>query len=454
MSCGSIVSVGSIFRRCVLAASLFVGLGADSLAAQEALTLERAVQETLAQSASLRAARAASAEAAAHVTEVRSSFFPRVSLSESWQRGNQPVFVFSSRLSARSFAAADFAIESLNHPEPVGLFRSTLGVEQLIFDGGRQRAATKIASLNRDLATLAADHAAADLAVAAAESFGRILVAQATARAATAGLAAARADLTRARHRRDAGTLSEADVLALAVHVADLELREIRANGDAAVARAELNRLMGSAVDREYEVIEPLVGSAPAIRDLPALLAEAEASSLELRRAAVSRRAADAGVSQARSALIPEVAAQGAFELGGTRFGHRASSWIAGGEARWTLSTGGAELARIRAANEASARGRAEADDVRAKVHVDVITALRHVEAAQARQAVSRLAVEQARESHRISQDRFAAGLAGVNDVLRASTAIVDAEVQRIAAVVDAKTSDAMLRRAIGRAPQ
>ena len=42
----------------------------------------------------------------------------------------------------------------------------------------------------------------------------------------------------------------------------------------------------------------------------------------------------------------------------------------------------------------------------------------------------------------------------GVNDVLRASTAVLDAEANRTAAIVDVMIADAMLRRAVGRVPQ
>ncbi len=40
-----------------------------------------------------------------------------------------------------------------------------------------------------------------------------------------------------------------------------------------------------------------------------------------------------------------------------------------------------------------------------------------------------------------------------MTDVLRASTAVLDAEANRTAAVVDVMVADAMLRRAIGREP-
>ena len=81
------------------------------------------------------------------------------------------------------------------------------------------------------------------------------------------------------------------------------------------------------------------------------------------------------------------------------------------------------------------------------------MTALRRLEAARARQAVGLAAVSQARESERIIRNRFAAGLVGVGDVLRASSAVLDATHQRTVAFVDAISGAALLQRSLGRQP-
>lgn len=423
--------------------------------AQEPLTLERAVQAALMQNASLRAARAGIEEAAARTAEVRSGFFPRFSLTESWQRGDQPVFVFSSLLSARQFTANNFAIDALNHPSPTGFFRMGVGVEQLLFDGGRQRSAAAAAALRQNVAEASTSEAAAALAVTTTQAFGRVVTSEAAYRAAEAGVAAAREDLARAERRRDAGLATDADVLALAVHVAELRQRAIQAGGETAAARAELNRLMGNPIDAPPRalVLPDVTADATADADVTSLLAEADAARPELKRAVASERIAATARQQARSALIPQVAAQAAVDVAGTRFADRESSWIVGGELRWTFSAGGAELAAMRAAGASIARTRAEADDVRAAVHVEVISALRRVEASRARYDVGRATVDQARESQRIIRDRFEAGVAPVNDVLRASTALLDAEGHRVSALVDTMVAQAMLHRALGRAP-
>jgi hypothetical protein len=103
--------------------------------AQPPLTLDEAVSQALARNPALAAARAGTAEAAAHVDQARSGYFPRLSIVESWQRGNAPVFVFSSLLSARQFAAGNFAIDALNRPDAVGFFHGAVAVDQVVFDG-------------------------------------------------------------------------------------------------------------------------------------------------------------------------------------------------------------------------------------------------------------------------------------------------------------------------------
>jgi outer membrane protein TolC len=423
-------------------------------AAQNALTLDQAVVEALAHNRTLAGARAGADQADAGVDVARAAYFPRVSFVESWQRGDQPVFVFGALLSARRFAADNFAIDALNHPAPTGYFHGMFSVEQTIFDAGRTRAAVRAAAGSLDMARAGVEEARADLVVRVTSTFGRLLAADSARQAALSAIEAAREDLTRAEQKRDAGVLSDADVLSLAVHLADVQQRAVRAAGDAAVARAELNRLLGAPVTREVAAAEPMPAEvAAAGRDVPALLAAAELARPEIRRSAGALAVAEAAQSQARSTLWPQLVARGAYQVDGIRVSDRASAWIVGGELQWNWSTGGGQLAAARAAAHGAARARADLDDLRAAVHVDVVSALRRLEAARASEAFARAAVSQARESERITRNRYDAGLAGVADVLRASTMSLDAEARRISAVVDRLQAGAALARALGDDP-
>ncbi|MGC4083178.1 MAG: TolC family protein [Vicinamibacterales bacterium] len=417
----------------------------------QTLTLDQAVHEALAANPTVRAARAGADAASAGVTAARAALFPRLSFSEQWQRGDQPIFVFSTLLASRRFAASNFAIDTLNHPDALGAFHATAAIEHLLFDGGARRAS--IAGERARVATANADVRETMHAIRASvvEIYGQLLSAQAMSRASLAALDAGREDLARATRRRDAGLATDADVLALAVHVADMEQRVIQATGDAAIARAHLNRMTGASIERVVDAVEPADPPEMTTLDMQALFAEASANRPEIARAAAMQDAADSARRVARSAFVPTIAAQAAVDVAGTRIADRASSWLIGGEVRWALSVGGAERAGLKAATASLVRARADADDVRARVEVEVVTAVERLKAARARQAVGREAVAQARESQRIVRDRYDAGLAPVNDVLRAATAVLDADTQRISALVDAITAHAQLNRAVGR---
>ena len=123
--------------RCVSAAYLLlVALGLPvPAAAQTRLTLAEAIARARAQHPDAGSSVAAEREAVQRVAQARASDWPKVDVAESWQRGNQRVFGFSSLLAQRQFTAANFAIGALNDPEALDNFRAALTVEQPLFDG-------------------------------------------------------------------------------------------------------------------------------------------------------------------------------------------------------------------------------------------------------------------------------------------------------------------------------
>jgi outer membrane protein TolC len=148
--------------------------------------------------------------------------------------------------------------------------------------------------------------------------------------------------------------------------------------------------------------------------------------------------------------LLPNVVAQAGYEWNDGRMASPAGAGSAGASLRVNLFSGGANLARVRAASFAIARADAEQQQVEASVRVDVMTAVERLRAARAREDVGRAAVMQARESHRMIRDRYEAGIVPSADVIRAATAVLDAEAQNISALVDVIVGAAALRRAAG----
>ncbi len=436
-------------RHTGLAALLL--LIASAASAQAPLTLDEALAKARANNPTLAAARAQADGASAGVTAARGQWFPRVTLTESATRSDQPVFAFGALLSARQFTAQDFAVARLNSPGATNLFTTRIGVQQMIFDGGRTSGMVAESSARRDVATAAADEAATGIALAVTRTFGQLVTLQASARALDAAVAAATEDLRRAERRRDAGTVTDADVLAVAVHLSDLQQRQIQLRANAAATAATLNRLMGEPVESPIDAVLVSDVTSPAIGDLPTLFAEAEAARPDLRRADAEIRLATAAARQASSVWWPQVAAQAGIEWNGIEAGDRARSWIVGGEVRWSLSLSGADRARVQAASHARSGAELMRQDLRAGVHVDVLGAVRQLEAAVARVAVGAESVAQATERARVIRNRYDAGLASMTDVLAASSALLDAEARHTGARVDVLNAQAELHRAVGR---
>jgi len=432
----------------VLAAAAF---SAGQAAAQSPLTLDDAVARALKQNPAARGAEAAQREASERARQARAGWMPRLDLTESWQRGNQPVFVFGSILAQRSFTEANFAIDALNHPDPVSNFRTGISVEQLVFDGLRTRSANRSAAIGEEIAGAGSREAASSLRLGATRAFGEVLMAQANRAVTTAALESAEEDVRRAERRRDAGLATESDVLAVKVHLAQIRERQISAASRETVARLQLNEVMGEPLDARFELQVPAAVTEAATQTIADLEAEALVKRPDVIRAAAQERLAQESIVAAKSVFYPQAAVQGVYEFNGATFADRVSAWTVGAVVRWNLFGGFADSAKLGEAKAATERAQADRQRQETAARVDVRAAVARLEEARARVEVGRLAVAQAKESHRIVRDRFDAGLAPVNDLLRSSTAVLDAESNQTGAAIDVLISAAMLERALGR---
>lgn len=418
-------------------------------AAQDPLTLAGAIEKARAANPSARAAIAAEAEAGMRLRQAQGAWLPRVDVVESVQRGNQPVYVFGALLSQRRFTDAHFSTDALNHPDAVTNHRAAVTIEQPLFSSAIATG-VRSARIGRELAAVDRDATDRDLAVDTTIAYGRALSAMAALRASQAAVAAADEDVRRARDRRAAGVVTEADVLALEVHLAQMNTRAIEADADRRVALASLNRTIGEPLDREY-VLDLPASPAASAEELTALETLAAKTRPEARRAGLQQDLARVQHEGARRAFLPQVGWQTGYEWNGADFADRAGGWIVGAEVHVNVFHGFIDRARLSETSHALERAVAERESAESAIQLDVRSAWLRLEAARARVNVGAAAVSQARESQRILRDRYEAGLVGVGDVLRAAQAMLDAELQHTAAQVDVITAAATLDRAVGR---
>jgi outer membrane protein TolC len=419
--------------------------------AQSQLSLKEAVNLALSKHPAIEAAGAGVAVANARVRQARGGYLPRASYTESWQRSDNPVFVFSSLLTQHQFNEQNFAIGPLNRPDAMNNFQSQIMVDQTVWDAGATKNQVRLAEAGSKMAEEDQRRARMEVIAGVVRAYQGALLSEEALKAAREAVRSAEADLGRAEAVRSAGMATDADFLAIRVHLAWAREQEIRRSYDVEIARAALNDALGLPLDTTHELTTPL--AAPS---LPAgTLAEAEQGARrdrwESRQARLATGAAELQRQAARTALWPQVSFRVMFEADRQRFVDRGgANWLAAAALRWNLFNGFTDRARVQEAVHESARARAGEKQADSAVSLQARSAYLGVRSAQERVAVAEATVAQAEENLRIVKNRYDNGLNNVTDLLRSETALLEARLRRLSALHDQRLAATALELASG----
>jgi len=427
-------------------------LAARALLAQEALTLRQAVDLALHSNPLAVAKDASEKETEARMRAAHSGYLPRLNFSESLQRGNNPVFVFSSLLTQRQFSDANFAIGSLNRPDAMNNYQSQLTVEQVVFDAGQTSRSVEAARFTRRIAGEETRRSHSDIILNVLRAYFGVTLAENNLEVAQQSVDSAQADLERAESIYQSGRSTQADVLAVRVHLAAMREQQIQASNDVAVARAGLNDALGISLDRTFELTTPLESSAGApegtLQEYSRLAVETRP---ETRQAELAQSLARTQQQIAGIAYWPQVTFQGIVEADTQNlFSKGGANWLTAVTLRWNVCNGGETRARVEQARFAESRAEALRKRADSAIHLEVRTAYLNLRAAAQRVEVASAAVAEAEEAHRIIQNRHQAGLVTVTELLRSEVAWAAVRTRRLAAVYDHRIAAAALEYAAG----
>ncbi len=421
---------------------ILLSLVAGGAWAQQPLTLKEAARQALAAHPSQEAAAETVQAAEARIAQAKAGYLPRANYSEQFQTSNQPVYAFGTLLNQRRFAASNFAVDALNHPGFVNNFQSRVSAEQTLFDFGATKTAVHSAELGREMTVEQQRYEAQQRVAAVARAYHAVTLAQEAQRVAVAAVGSAEADLNRAEAVRDAGMSTDADVLAVQVHLADVREQEIRRRYDAEVAVAALNEAMGAPLDTQRQLATPLS---------PAAGAAAEGGDRpEIEQARLARELSESQETAAQKGYLPKIVAQAAFEANRGKFVLQGgANWFFGAGLQWNLFDG-ATKRRVEEASHAVAASQARERQVAAQVSLQQVQAQTELAAAQERLTVVDAAVAEAQESARIVRNRYEAGLARVDELLRTEVAVMDAQMRRLSAIYDQRMAAVDVELAAG----
>jgi outer membrane protein len=428
-----------------------VALLAWPLGAQTPLSLKDAVRLALEKHPSIEAVGAEVKAAETRIQQAHSGYLPKLNYSESWQRSDNPVFVFSSLLTQHQFSEQNFAIGLLNRPDALNNFQSQVVLDQTVWDAGATKRQVRSAELGQQMAGENQRRARMDVIASVVRSYNGVKLSQESLRVAGEAVRSAQADLQRAETVRAAGMATDADLLAIRVHLAAMREQEIRRSYDAQIAQAALNEALGLPLDTPHELTTPLTVLAAVATPAAQEEESARQSRPETRQVRLSATLAQTQSEAARAALLPQVSFRVAFEADRQRFINRGgANWFAGASLRWNLFNGFADKARIEEASQAVIRAKAEQRQIDSAVSLQVRRAYLDLKAAQERIQVAEAAVAEAEEGLRIVKNRYENGLTNVTELLRSETALLEASLRRLTAVHDQRLAGAALEMAAG----
>ena len=423
-----------------------------SIYAQEALTVGQAVDLALNKNGSVEAARENAKAAESRVREAMGLRLPRVQYTESWQRSNNPVFVFGSLLNQRQFTAANFDLNYLNNPPFLNNFQSQVSVDQPVWDNGFRSSQVKAAAAGAQISAEDERRSRMNTIASVVRAYYAVLLAQESLGAAEEALKSAEADLNRAESRRKAGVTTDADVLSIRVHLAAMRERQIRRKADGEIARATLNQAMGVPLESAYQLTTTLRPAAVAQNGLDGAQKDAAEMRPEARQAILARQGAEAQRVAARSALLPEFFVRGGFEADRQQFVNKGgANWMASAGMRWNLFSGFSDRARVEEAAHSMRAAEAQKRLVDSSVKLEARRAWLDLQAAGQRIEVAQAAVAMAEENLRIIKNRYEAGLTDVTELLRTETALLDTRTRHLEAVQDQRLAAMGIELAAGR---
>lgn len=404
------------------------------------LSLRDAVAEALAKAPRATAAKARGDAARARLSEARAMFLPKVDVTETAARSDDPVFVFAGLLQQGRFGADVSTLQS---------FRAGLNVRYTIFDQLRRFEMNAMAKNGVAQADAGYDEARQRLRFETLSRFYGVALADAKRGVAAGAVRAAEAQAKTIRDKFEQGLVVESDLLATEVQLAEFRQQEIEAEGDAAVARAALATLLQRSATDEIAVDGAMPERTFPDVEVQQAIARGLGTRGDVAIAKASARNAELDLRTARGALLPRLDALANWSTTGSTFRGRNPDHTLAVVASFDLFDGG-KLARVAEARAGVEEARAAESAARDAVTMEIVGSYHRARAARQRVGVAAKAVEQAEAATGIVRDRYEHGLTTITEQLRAETALVRARLGLLAARYDYVVGYAELLRATG----
>jgi outer membrane protein TolC len=391
--------------------------------ATEELSLRKASELLFAQNPKLAQDKNQSEIAHDRWLSARSAYLPQIDFSQTWNRSNNPVYVFGSLLNQQNFGPENFAIASLNDPDPLTDVSSKFFANWLLFDFGRRESQVHSAEHGYFATTYELAASRASLLQELVKRFYGVSLAEQKVTTARDAVKTAEARLEHARNRVEQGMVVKTDLLSAQVYQSRRQQEEIDAVNQHALALASLEELLGSDVNLAAYTFPELRKIDFPDQELDAWISEMQKNRPELKALAEMQQMARSNSRTSRSNFLPTLNAWSGYEWHGESLDYSGNNWGVGFELRWNVFRGYADAIALSSARKELKSAEERTRETNNALKLQVQSAYYQYASTKEKLKVSSEALREADENRRIYSERYNSGLVTILDSLQAETA-------------------------------
>ncbi len=380
-------------------------------------------------------------QAKADYRQTNAVFLPNISVSHTGIVTTNPLMAFGSKLNQEILTASDFNPDLLNNPSQIKNFATRFEIQQPLInvDGIFQR---KAARTKMDAMALQTERTNDYLIFEVDKAYMQLQLAYKAVDVLEKTLEAANANKKIADNSFKQGYLQRADILAVEVRVTEVKNQLQTAKSNVKNASNYLSFLMNNSSSTILMPSDSLTVSMLRLDDKKVSENRADIKAMQLASGAYeSIYKAD------KMTFLPSLNAFGSYELYDDKvFQGAANGYIVGAQLKWNILEGTKRFGKTQKSKAEYDKSKLEYEQYVSQSNLELNKAKRMLLDAKNRLELTKLALEQSKESLRIRTNRFKEGLEKTSDLLLAESQYAQKQLQYYQTIFEYNYAQAYLQ--------
>ena len=414
----------------------------------ETLNLESCIEIALKRQPSIAAAAGSVEVNASLVEQAKSSYYPQINWSSSYNRvspaSNRNFFTTSG-----STGSSGGVISSSGRSGSFDEYSTGFGLNQLIYDFGKTPSEVKIQKLTLDSSHSDLVNTTDQTILTVKQAYYGVVQAKYNVLVAQDTVKQTSQHLEQAKGFYEVGTHPKFDVIKAEVDLSNAQLNLIRNQNAFKISIVNLNNAMGIPDAPEYSIDENMPFARYEVT-LEEALTKAYENRPDLKSVVSKRQAAERSIELARTGYYPVLTGSASYSWSGEKLSSLEHGWDVGAALTFPLFSGFLTKYQVEEAKANLNILKANEESLRQTIFQDVQQAYLTLRAAEEAIPTAKLGVEQSQENLDIANGRYKAGVGNPIEVTDAEVGLANSRTSYIQALYADKVAQAALEKAMG----